>query len=137
MRPTDIAVVQAEVEAAEAGVKQAQANFDLALVRSSQAGQILKIYTFAGERVGEKGIVALGNTSQMNVVAEVYETDIHKVEIGQQVTIKSQGLSSELSGKVTEIGLLEETVFSKMNLEFARGSVRGKSQFQTTKNTGF
>ena len=105
VRPTDIAVVQAEVEAAEAGVKQAQANFDLALVRSSQAGQILKIYTFAGERVGEKGIVALGNTSQMNVVAEVYETDIHKVEIGQQVTIKSQGLSSELSGKVTEIGL--------------------------------
>ena len=105
VRPTDVAVVQAEVEAAEAGVKQAQANFDLALVRSPQAGQILKIYTFAGERIGEKGIVALGNTSQMNVVAEVYETDIHKVAIGQQVTIQSQGLSSELSGKVTEIGL--------------------------------
>jgi ABC exporter DevB family membrane fusion protein len=41
----------------------------------------------------------------MDVVAEVYETDIHKVVIGQQATIKSQGLSSELTGKVTEIGL--------------------------------
>jgi HlyD family secretion protein len=77
----------------------------LALVQSPQTGQILKIHTFAGERVGEKGIVALGNTQQMDVVAEVYETDIHKVAIGQQATIKSQGLSSELSGKVTEIGL--------------------------------
>jgi HlyD family secretion protein len=105
VRPTDLAAAQAEIETAQAGVKQAEANLTLALVRSPQAGQILKIYTFAGERVGEKGIVALGNTQQMDVVAEVYETDIHKVVIGQQATIKSQGLSSELTGKVTEIGL--------------------------------
>jgi HlyD family secretion protein len=105
VRPTDVAVVKAEVEAAEAGVQQARANLDLAFVRSPRSGQILKIYTFAGERVGEKGIVALGNTSQMNVVAEVYETDIHKVAIGQQVTIQSQGFLQELTGKVVEIGL--------------------------------
>lgn len=105
VRPTDLAAAQAEIETAQAGVKQAEANLTLALVRSPQAGQILKIYTFAGERVGEKGIVALGNTQQMDVVAEVYETDIHKVVIGQKATIKSQGLSSELTGKVTEIGL--------------------------------
>jgi HlyD family secretion protein len=105
VRPTDVAVVKAEVEAAEAGVQQARANLDLAFVRSPRSGQILKIYTFAGERVGEKGIVALGNTSQMNVVAEVYETDIHKVAIGQQATIQSQGFLQELTGKVVEIGL--------------------------------
>ena len=105
VRPTDLAAAQAEIETAQAGVKQAEANLTMALVRSPQAGQILKIYTFAGERVGEKGIVALGNTQQMDVVAEVYETDIHKVVIGQKATIKSQGLSSELTGKVTEIGL--------------------------------
>jgi HlyD family secretion protein len=105
VRPTDVAVVKAEVEAAEAGVQQAKANLDLAFVRSPRSGQILKIYTFAGERVGEKGIVALGNTSQMNVVAEVYETDIHKVAIGQQATIQSQGFLQELTGKVVEIGL--------------------------------
>ena len=100
VRPTDVAVVKAEVEAAEAGVKQAEANLDLAFVRSPRNGQILKIYTFAGERIGEKGIVALGNTSQMNVVAEVYETDIHKVAIGQRVTIQSQGFLQELTGEV-------------------------------------
>jgi HlyD family secretion protein len=105
VRPTDVAVVQAEVEAAEAGIKQAEANLDLALVRSPRNGQILKIYTFAGERIGDKGIVALGNTSQMNVVAEVYETDIHKVAIGQQVRIQSQGFLQELTGEVIEIGL--------------------------------
>jgi HlyD family secretion protein len=41
----------------------------------------------------------------MYVVAEIYETDIHGIKIGQIASITSKGLAGELTGKVAEIGL--------------------------------
>jgi HlyD family secretion protein len=105
VRPVDVAVAQAEVNEAQAAVREAKANLDLAYVRSPQAGQILKIHTRAGEMIGQKGIVELGQTEQMYAVAEVYETDISRVRTGQPATITSRGLTGELTGTVAEIGL--------------------------------
>ena len=49
----------------------------------------------------------LAQTDQMMVVAEVYETDIRKVSLGQSVQITSEygGVATELSGTVDQIGL--------------------------------
>jgi HlyD family secretion protein len=105
VRPVDVAVAQAELDEAQASVQQAQANLDLAYVRSPRNGQILKIHTFAGEVIGDKGIVELGKTDQMYAIAEVYETDISKIRLGQQAKISSTGFIGELSGTVDEIGL--------------------------------
>ena len=105
VRPSDVAVAVAEVQEAYARVKQAEANLALSLVRSPREGQILKVNTKAGERVGNEGIVELGNTQQMKVVAEVYETDISQVKLGQKAHISSQGLIEALEGAVDEIGL--------------------------------
>ena len=105
VRPSDVAVAGAEVQEAYARVKQAEANLALSLVRSPREGQILKVNTKAGERVGNEGIVELGNTQQMKVVAEVYETDISQVKLGQKAHISSQGLIEALEGAVDEIGL--------------------------------
>ena len=41
----------------------------------------------------------------MYVVAEVYETDIKKVRLGQSVTITSEAFSGKLKGTVADIGL--------------------------------
>ena len=105
VRSVDVAVAQAELDEAKAAVQQAQANLDLAYVRSPKDGQILKIHTWPGEIIGNKGIVELGQTDQMYAIAEVYETDISKVRLGQQATITSKGFTGELSGTVDEIGL--------------------------------
>lgn len=105
VRPTDVAVAKSEVQAAQASVRQAEADVALSLVHSPQAGQILKVNARAGERVGDQGIVDLGNTNQMLVVAEVYETDITKVKLGQAASISSQGITEDLKGYVNEIGL--------------------------------
>jgi HlyD family secretion protein len=47
----------------------------------------------------------MANTEQMIVVAEVYESDISKVKVGQKVTIVSENNSfaDSLNGKVMEI----------------------------------
>ncbi|NES82107.1 MAG: ABC exporter membrane fusion protein [Moorea sp. SIO2B7] len=105
VRAVDVVLAQAELEDAIVGVQQAQAELDLAYVRSPISGQILKIHTFPGEIVRDQGIVELGQTEQMYVRAEVYETDISKVRLGQRATITSDGFPVQLTGIVDEIGL--------------------------------
>jgi HlyD family secretion protein len=105
VRPIDVEVAGAVVEEAHAAVKQAEANFALSFVRSPRSGQILRVITKGGEKVGNEGIVELGNTNQMTVVAEVYETDIHRVKVGQRASINSQGFGRALEGVVAEVGL--------------------------------
>lgn len=109
VRPVDVNAAEAEVQSAIAAVQQAQAEFDLANVRAPRDGQILKIHTWEGEIVDSKnGIVSIGQTRAMYAVAEVYETDLPKVQIGQKVTITSLSggsLKEPLHGVVDEIGL--------------------------------
>lgn len=114
VRPTDVKAATTEVDNAIAGWKQAQTNLQQAYVRSPMAGQILNIHTRLGEKIGDSGIVELGQTSQMVAVAEVYQTDISKVRLGQPAVITSQGFPGELRGKVSQIGLQvnRQNVFS-------------------------
>ncbi|MEO1004243.1 MAG: ABC exporter membrane fusion protein [Cyanobacteria bacterium J06638_38] len=105
VRSVDVQVTTAELATAKAAVQQAQTSLDLAYVRSPIDGQILKINTWAGEIVNDQGIVEIGQTDQMYVTAEVYETDISKVRIGQPVTITSDGVIGDLQGTVDKIGL--------------------------------
>jgi HlyD family secretion protein len=106
VRPVDVQAAQAEVNNAIASVKKAQADLDLAYVRSPRDGRILKIHTWSGEVVGNEGIADLGQTDQMYVVAEVYESDLSKVRLGQRalVTSSSSAFSGESTGIVDEIG---------------------------------
>lgn len=105
VRSVDVAVAQAELEDALAAVQQAQAQLETAYVRSPKVGQILKIHTWPGEIVSNKGIVELGRTDQMYAIAEVYETDISKVRLGQQAIITSAGFTGKIQGTVDEVGL--------------------------------
>jgi HlyD family secretion protein len=105
VRPVDVGVAVAELEEAQAAMKQAQANLNSAYVRAPENGQILKIHTRSGEAIADKGIVAIGKTDQMYAIAEVYETDISKIRVGQKAKITSFGFLGALSGRVDEIGL--------------------------------
>ncbi|MDJ0569574.1 MAG: ABC exporter membrane fusion protein [Pleurocapsa sp. MO_192.B19] len=105
VRSVDVSVAQAELEVAEAAVNQAQANLDLAYVKSPIEGQILEINTWPGEMVDKtEGIVEVGNTEHMYVVAEVYETEIERIRIGQTAFITSGGILPKLTGTVEDVG---------------------------------
>jgi len=114
VRPVDVQTAQAEVDNAIATLKQAQTNLEQAYIRAPFTGQILKIHTHVGEKIADAGIAELGQTNQMLVVTEVYQTDIGKIQLGQQAVITGQAFSGELRGKVSHIGLQvnKQNVFS-------------------------
>lgn len=105
VRPVDVQAAAAEVNSATSAVKEAKANLDLAYIRAPKDAQVLKIHAYPGEKVGTDGIVELGQTSRMLAVAEIYESDVSKVRIGQSATITSDVFAGELRGKVEHIGL--------------------------------
>ena len=105
VRPVDVATAKAEVDAAIAAVAEAQANLDQAAVRAPSGGQIIDIHTRPGETVGSDGIVTLGETEQMMVIAEVYQSDIAKVRPGQPAEVTTPVLPDVLQGTVEGIGL--------------------------------
>jgi HlyD family secretion protein len=57
-----------------------------------------------GELVGSAPVLSMGNTERMRVVAEVYETDITRIRLGQRATITSRALQTPATGRVVEIG---------------------------------
>lgn len=114
VRPVDVQAAQAEVDSAIAAVKRAETVLDRAFIRSPIAGQVLKIHAKVGEKPGDEGIADLGRTDQMVAVAEVYQTDIGKVKIGQEALVTAAVFPGELKGKVTYIDLQvnQQRVFS-------------------------
>ncbi|MEM7593462.1 MAG: ABC exporter membrane fusion protein [Cyanobacteria bacterium P01_A01_bin.83] len=106
VRPVDVAVAEAEVRQAQAAVKTAQAELDRAYIKSPQAGTVIKTLIRPGEIVSsDEGIARIGQIDQMYVVAEVYESDIRKVKVGQPVTVTSSAIEGKLQGTVEKVGL--------------------------------
>jgi HlyD family secretion protein len=108
VRPVDIEIAKAELEQAQIQVEQQKAQLEDSQVRVPVAGQSLRLNTRVGEQVNtQEGIAELGQTKQMYAIAEVYETDIVKVRLGQQAIINSEygGFSGDIRGKVDQIGL--------------------------------
>lgn len=108
VRPVDLQEARAELDHAIAQVKRIEAELEDYYVRVPIDGQILKINTLVGEQVNTtQGIVELGRTNQMYAIAEVYETDVGRIRVGQRATVISEhgGFEGKLQGKVDHIGL--------------------------------
>jgi HlyD family secretion protein len=101
----DIAVAQANLEAAQTDLARAQQDLERAYVRAPEAGMVLDINARVGERPSNSGIIDLGDTTQMTVEAEVYQTMIGRVAIGDPVIVSAEALDGDLSGVVSAIGL--------------------------------
>ncbi|ODH00961.1 ABC transporter permease [Nostoc sp. KVJ20] len=105
VRSVDVQVAQTEVNSATTSVQQAKADLDLSYIKSPINGKILKIHAKSGEVINtNKGFAEIGKTSQMYVIAEVYQTDVQKVRVGQKATINSTAFNGTLKGTVKEIG---------------------------------
>lgn len=108
VRPVDVTTAEAAVAAAEAAVAEARTQVEQTLVRSPRAGQIIAIHTRPGETVESDGIATLGNTDQMMAIAEVYQSDVAQIEVGQPVEITSPAIPDVVMGTVERIGLQVE-----------------------------
>lgn len=105
VRPVDVQAAQTEVDNAIATAKARQTELEQSYIRAPLNGQILKIHTRAGEKIGDNGIADLAQTSQMVAVAEVYQSDIGKIKLGQTAKVTGQAFTGEAKGTVSQIGL--------------------------------
>jgi HlyD family secretion protein len=98
--------IQVALESAQQNLKLAEARLKRTIIRAPRTGRVLRIITHPGEVIGSNGILEMGDTNQMYAVAEVYETDVGLVKLGQPATIISRNgaFNKPLTGKVAEIG---------------------------------
>jgi HlyD family secretion protein len=97
---TTVRSSQANAEVARAHLNTVQAEMKRAYLYSPIDGRVLDVRARPGEFIDTEGALILGNVKRMMAVAEVYETDIPRVEVGQRATVSSAALASDLSGKV-------------------------------------
>ena len=103
-RPEDLARATAETAAAAAAVARARAEADNARLVAPIAGTVLRVMARAGEAVGSDGVLELADLTRMDVVADVYETDLPRVRVGQRAEIVVPGEARRFAAVVREIG---------------------------------
>ncbi|AZL59524.1 biotin/lipoyl-binding protein [Tabrizicola piscis] len=101
----DQASAEAEIEAARAARAKAEADYAKSSVVAPIDGRILALFGRIGQQIDDSGFAEVGDTGQMKVRAEVYETDISGVTVGQGVTVTSRALGDELRGAVARLGV--------------------------------
>jgi HlyD family secretion protein len=106
VREVDVHLQEMEVAVSTAALVRARADLDAAKVFSQSAGRVLKIHTYPGEKVGDQGILQIGDVAHMQAVAEVYEGDHQHLRVGQQASIRLTGAGDQFTGTVEQIGLL-------------------------------
>lgn len=105
-REEDLTVAEAELAAAQASLHKAQADATLSRVTAPIAGTILKIYARPGDQVGGDGLLDMADLSRLDVVADVYETDLPRLRQGARAEILVPGDPHRYPATVHEIGWL-------------------------------
>lgn len=96
-------VAEARISSAEAALNRRRAELARAQIRAPFAGRVLDVLARPGELVGLDGILELGRVSEMYAIAEVYETDVRHVRVGQRARVRGDALPKEIEGTVTRI----------------------------------
>ena len=97
--------LRGQLSQTRAQLAKVQTDLVLSELRAPIDGTVLRITAYPGERPGDAGILELGATDRMEAVAEVYESDIDRVRVGQPVTLLSEngGFSGSLQARVLRI----------------------------------
>jgi HlyD family secretion protein len=107
-RPEDVAKAEAEVAVARADAAEAKANLAKTLIRSPIDGVVLRRYRLAGETVSNQvpmPIVRIGDTRHLRARAEVDETDVAHVAVGQRAYITADAYGAQrFWGRVSRVG---------------------------------
>ncbi|HEY4260816.1 MAG TPA: HlyD family efflux transporter periplasmic adaptor subunit [Schlesneria sp.] len=93
-----------DIPTLECSVELAKAQLSRAIVSAPSDGQILKIRARPGEVVRSQTILTMANLEKMCVVAEIYETDLLRLQTGQKVVVTAAALTQPLTGHVLFVG---------------------------------
>jgi HlyD family secretion protein len=100
-RAEDVAIAQANLGLAHADLEEQRALFAKTQLRSPIDGVVLRRYLQSGEVVSIQPptpILEVGDTRRLRVRAEIDETDIARVAVGQRVSIAADAYPSQRFG---------------------------------------
>ena len=104
IRLEDVRIYESELAVAQAETARVRLDLESAVVRAPSDGKVMHLRAHAGEEIGPQGLVEMAKTGAMCVIAEVYETDLGRVRIGQKARITGELLPNPLEGTVAFIG---------------------------------
>ena len=96
--------LSAEIAHAQSELKVIEAELNNAQIGVPISGTILKIFIRPGERIGDKGLLEIADLTELDVVAEVYESDLLRIRIGQSGCINAVGFKRSYHAQVRELG---------------------------------
>ncbi|PTQ79615.1 HlyD family secretion protein [Nitrosomonas ureae] len=96
--------LSAQIAHAKSEQKIAEAELENTLIYAPITGTIVKIFARPGERIGDNGLLQLADLSHIDVVAEVYESELPQIKIGQQGCITASGFKRSYNAQVRELG---------------------------------
>jgi HlyD family secretion protein len=105
VRDEDVKLAEEEERAARANVARAEAEMQASIVHAPTAGEVVRVHAHRGEEIGPEGLIELARTDRMYVIAEVDESDLNRVRVGQSATVTGDALKAPLHGKVESIGM--------------------------------
>ncbi|MFO7628221.1 MAG: efflux RND transporter periplasmic adaptor subunit [Prochlorococcaceae cyanobacterium] len=111
----DQETLRAELEQKGAALAQGRSELAKATIRAPFAGTVFKINAYPGDKVDDDGLLEMGDSSRMGVIAEVYQTDRGGITLGQRAVITADGFpGKQIEGQVVEISrqVSRQTVFS-------------------------
>ena len=111
----DRLTLAAELNQQRASLLKDRSELAKATVRAPFSGTVFKIHAYPGDKVGDDGILEIGDSSRMGVIAEVVQTDRPGIALGQRVEITADGFPGKrMGGKVVDIArqVSRQTVFS-------------------------
>lgn len=98
--------LSAEITQAQSELKISAAELNNTQIVAPMDGTLLKIFTRPGERIGDKGVLEMADLNELDVVAEVYESDLLRVKVGQSGCIHAVGFKRSYQAQVRELGFL-------------------------------
>ncbi len=95
-----------EIKQAEANLEVEKKELDKSIIRAPISGTILSVLSRSGERITDDGVVEMADLTSMDIVAEVYESDIPDISLGQKAEISFPGQPQKFTGELYELGYI-------------------------------
>ncbi len=112
-----IASLEKQIEILKEQVQQSQ-------LLSPIDGFVISVNSEAGERVGQLPIAEIADLSAMVCMAEVHESDVGKLEIGNRVELRSSAIQRTLTGTVMRIDRVVGAIQMRSPNPMARSDFR-------------
>ena len=107
-RPEDVAIAHANLTIAEANLNQQRALLEKTQLRSPSNGVVLRRYLKTGETISIQPLIPvlqIGDTSRLRVRAEIDETEVGNLKMGQRGWVTAAAYPKErFRGKIVRIG---------------------------------